>query len=190
MLQSIDAGDPFTSAEIFDRLEQVNTHLASEFGRLATQQFFYHTPGVWSPAENLQHLIISVDATNRGLSLPRLVLRTRFGKADKPSRHYAEVKAVYQEALDNGGAASGQFRPQTDNHPDDPQAEQARLVEEWKKSSAALIQTAQKWNDGQLDSIRLPQPLIGLMTARELLIWTICHDLHHLDDVRRLLKAL
>jgi hypothetical protein len=189
MMQVLDAGDPYSHAEIIDKLQHVNGHIASEFGKLTTQQFFTHTPGVWSPAENLQHLIISVDATTRGLSLPKLVLRTRFGTADQPSRRYNEVKAVYQKALNNGGAASGQFIPQTDNHPDDPQAEQARLVQSWTDSSAALVRTARKWNETQLDSIRLPHPLIGLLTARELLAWTIYHNLHHLDDVRRLLES-
>src|SRR5690606_41853611 len=52
------------------------------------------------------------------------------------SRHYADVRQVYQTALANGGAASGPFIPELDNHPADPQAEQARLLQAWQKSGA------------------------------------------------------
>lgn len=186
MLKTLEIVDPFMRAEVIDTLQKVNAHLANELGRLSPQPFFYHVPGVWSAAENLQHLITSVDATTRGLSFPKIALRTRFGKSDQPSRHYAEVREVYQAALANGGVASGQFVPQLDNHPDDPPGEQARLLQAWKDSSAALVQAARKWNDSQLDSIRLPHPLIGLLTVRELLLWTIYHNLHHLEDARRL----
>src|SRR5690606_12513808 len=105
------------------------------------------------------------------------------------SRHYADVRQVYQTALANGGAASGPFIPELDNHPADPQAEQARLLQAWQKSGAALVKAAQSWKDTDLDRIRLPHPLIGLLTVREMLLWNIYHDLHHLDDVRRLLET-
>ncbi len=189
MLQTLEIGDPFTQSEVLDTLAKVQNHVAQEFGSLSVEQFFYHTPGVWSAAENLQHLITSTDAVARGLGFPKLVLRTRFGKADQPSRHYAEVRQVYQTALANGGAASGPFIPELDNHPADPQAEQGRLLQAWQKSAAALVKAAQSWKDSDLDSIRLPHPLIGLLTVREMLLWNIYHDLHHLDDVRRLLEA-
>lgn len=190
MPQVLEAGDPFTRTELLAKLQEVNAYVADELGKLTPQQFFYHTPGVWSPAENLQHLIISVETITRALSLPKLVLRTRFGKADQPSRRYDEMRTLYQTALANGGAASGPYIPQVDNHPDDPQGEQARLVQNWIESSAVLVKTARKWNDNQLDTIRLPHPLIGLLTVRELLGWTIYHNLHHLDDVRRLMEGL
>jgi hypothetical protein len=189
MLQPFDPGDPFTHPEIIHTLQDVNTHLTREFGRLTPEQFYYHTPGVWSAAENLQHLILSVDATSRGLNFPKMVLQVRFGKADQPSHRYAEVCDTYHTALAAGIEMKSQFVPQTDNFPSNPAEEQTRLVDAWMTSGAALVDVTYNWNETQLDSLRLPHPLLGLMTARELLIWTICHNVHHLDDVRRLLGS-
>lgn len=45
-----------------------------------------------------------------------------------------------------------------------------------------------KWSDKALDSYLLPHPLLGKMTVREILFFTLYHNLHHVNDVQRLLN--
>ncbi len=184
----IEVRDPFTKAEILQTLADVNKSLTDYFAALPPDQFFAHRPGVWSPAENLDHLVLAVNTLLRGLRLPGLVIRTRFGKPENPSRHYAEIRATYRETLANGAVAGGGVLPNVPDQPADPKAVQTELVEKWTKTAHDLVECAASWKDVDLDKHQLPHPLLGQMTLRELLLWTIYHNLHHLDDTQRLFE--
>ena len=43
------------------------------------------------------------------------------------------------------------------------------------------------WRDTDLDKYFLPHPLLGKLTIREMLFFTLYHDRHHVNNVRKLL---
>jgi len=45
------------------------------------------------------------------------------------------------------------------------------------------------WGDDALDRYRLPHPLIGKLTLREMLVFTLFHFDHHRDNVARRLAG-
>lgn len=186
----VEISDPFTKQEILQTLEEVNQTITAYFRALSPDQFFAHPPGVWSPAENLDHLVLAVKALLRGTRLPHLLIRTRFGNPTQPSRHYAEIRATYREKLANGGAAGGSVLPTVGDQPADAKAVQASLLAEWTKTANELIESAETWEEADLDSYQLPHMLLGLMTVRELLLWTIYHNLHHLNDTQPTLESM
>ncbi len=49
----------------------------------------------------------------------------------------------------------------------------------WKKSSADLAAALGMWTEQELDEYQLPHPLIGNLTVREMLFFTIYHSLRH-----------
>jgi len=55
----------------------------------------------------------------------------------------------------------------------------AELLQQWSKASTELVETAGKWNESDLDVYLLPHPLIGKLTIREMLFFTIYHNLRH-----------
>ena len=44
---------------------------------------------------------------------------------------------------------------------------------------------SQKWSDEQLDHFQISHPILGLLTIRELAYFTIYHNGHHLETIRK-----
>jgi hypothetical protein len=41
------------------------------------------------------------------------------------------------------------------------------------------------WSERQLDRIRLPHPVLGKLSVREMLFFTLYHNQHHIEAVKR-----
>jgi len=182
-------GDPFSKIDIAQSLQTVNTTIADYFAGLSPEQFFAHPPEVWSPAENLQHLIQSVSPIVRALGTPLEVLNRRFGTADHPSRRYVEIRELYLKELAKGVVAFGIFLPVIEAQPNDPQAAQAQIVPNWREVGQQIIEAMNGWGETELDTYQLPHPVLGSLTMREMLLFTLYHNQHHLNDARRLVEA-
>lgn len=171
--------------ELTTSLEEVHRELTELFESLPAEALFLHPKqGVWSPAENLVHLIKSVGAVAKGMRLPRIVLALRFGKAKQASRTGGEIITVYQEHLARGARAGDRYVPPT-LAPDDLQSARTRILAGWARESSALIAALARWPEKKLDQYRLPHPLLGMLTIREMLFFTLYHDQRHAESVRK-----
>jgi hypothetical protein len=121
------------------------------------------------------------------LALPRLMLRLRFGKPRHPSCTYAALKARYFERLAAGGSA-GRFAPSPRVEVDQAAA-RSRILSELDDVSRALGRSIGEWPDAALDRYQLPHPLLGDLTLREMLFFTLYHHEHHMENVKRRLAG-
>ena len=181
----IQLGQPYTKQEIVAGLKMEFTAVHTFFASIDETQFLAAPTGVWSPAENLVHLIKSCAPVIMALNIPRTALRIRFGWVKHELRTLAQVRHTYvNEALANGGKAGGPFLPEVL----EPLAgAQARILGKWQEKGVELQAALEKWSDKALDQYLLPHPLLGKMTVREILFFTLYHNLHHVNDVQRLL---
>ncbi len=136
--------------------------------------------GKWSAGQNLDHLMRSVRPVNMALGLPRFVLRLLFGKANRESRPYDKLVSKYQDKLAQGGVAPTAFIP-----PAIPLSARADLINSFTRQKELMLRRLQQWNERDLDTYLLPHPLLGKLTLREMLFFTIYHNEHH----RRALPA-
>jgi hypothetical protein len=185
----IEIGDPFTKVEILDALRKVNQTVTDYFAGLSPQMFFAHPPGVWSPAENVEHLCLSGGSRIEPLNGSREALRQQYGVAERPSRHYAEIRDTYRAILANGGVAGPTVTPNIDDHPADPKASQDTLVAKWRQVGQDIVAVAEGWSESDLDTFQMEHRLLGIMTVRELLLWMTYHNLHHMEDAQRLVAG-
>ncbi len=180
--------DPYRRDDLIAALESVHREAAELFGSLSEDDFFRRPEdGVWSPAENLVHLIKSVQAVASAMGWPRLLLTVLFGRSHGGSRSYAEIRAIYLEALGQGGRAGGRYVPAAlaPAGAEAIQAARARALAGWDRVGKALVGILGRWSEENLDRHRLPHPLLGKLTVREMLLFTHYHDLHHLQSVRK-----
>ena len=134
----------------------------------------------WTPGQQLDHIRRSVAPLAQVLRLPKPLLRLLFGRANRPSRPYAEVVARYQTRLAGGGRASGRYLPAA-----------AATAKAQKQATAAarreavrqLTQRAGTYSEPELDAYVLPHPLLGKLTLREMLCFTLYHVEHHHKQV-------
>jgi hypothetical protein len=177
-----EAGHPWIGAA----LHAVEDEVASFFGSLPEDEFVHRAGEAWTPAEHLRHLCVSVGAVARGFAAPRWLLRLRFGRARTPSRTYDAIRETYRSSLAAGAGASGRFvPPRQDVSPDQVAERRAELLARWTRVNAALRSGLEPWSETDLDRIQMPHPILGKLTAREMLFFTLYHNGHHVEAAQR-----
>jgi len=146
---------------------------------LTKEQFEVAPDGEWSAGQNLDHLIRAIKPLQLAYGLPKFALQILFGKTNRLSKTYDELVAKYKNKLAAGGRASGPFIP-----PFIGFEKKAELIKKYTEQKQKLISKIEKQNEKDLDAYILPHPLLGKVTLREMLYFTIHHNEHHLETVR------
>jgi len=158
-----------------------DTHqcVAEWFTAIQTRDFFKRQPEVWSASDNLDHLIRSVKPVAKAMNLPKLSLQGLFGRAKTASRSYREICEFYRIELAKGAAASGRYLPGQAEPGEKAEAQKMHLLEQWTKASSDLVKAILEWSEADLDTCQLPHPILGKLTVREMLFFTIYHNRRH-----------
>lgn len=174
---------PRDRATLLAALESASRQGAELFEGLDAEQFFAHPAGPgWSPAENVAHLATSTNIITLSLNLPRLLPRALFGVARRPGRSYEEIRDKYRAAL-AGGAGAGPFAPRRRRPKGDLELRRAKALAKWDGLVPALNRAIDRWSDADLDRYRLLHPILGRLSVREMLYFTLYHLSHHLNVV-------
>ncbi len=136
---------------------------------------FYFKPAdnVWSAAENVQHLMQSVQPLNRLFGRPKSYFVEKWGQPKHASRSYEEIVNSYHEALNRITVATGAFSPLT------PNENFVLLLDEFKQEHYVLLSQIAQWEEEEFDNYAIPHPLMGLLTVKEMLFFTAYHLRHH-----------
>ena len=86
------------------------------------------------------------------------------------------VVTKYKTKLAAGGKASGPFIPSSIDF-----ERKEELIKKYKQQKQKLITKIEKQSEKDLDTYILPHPLLGKVTLREMLYFTIHHNEHHLE---------
>lgn len=172
-----------TKTEIISAAENIFKQFSETCAGMNEQVFFAKPGNKWSPAENLQHLVISTNTTTLAYSLPAFLVRLVGGTPNRPGRTYEEVKAKYEQKLSEGGKASGRFVPR----PIEVNVGKQKLLDNWGKACAKFIKAfARNRSEKDLDNYLARHPLLGRITLRELGYFTVFHTEHHLRSIQNI----
>jgi hypothetical protein len=136
--------------------------------------------GRWSMGQHLEHLTLSVQPFTLAMSLPRFVLSLALPKVARPGMSYAELAARYEGVLDAGGKASGRYVP-----PVVPVARKAASLAAHRAQRDKLLRQVAAFPEAEMDRLGAKHPLIGVLSLRELLFFTVHHHDHHLQTLQR-----
>ena len=160
-------------------LQQFITDESAAFAQYAapmTEAEFADQPnGRWSVGDTAQHLYLSVRPVVRVLSGPREIF-AQWSEASGPSRTYEAIAADYHRALATGIKAPPAFSPRPDDIPDDKTTTLARLAD----VHMALAEQVAVLTDNELDRLQVPHPAMGMMSLREMILFTGVHTRHHI----------
>jgi hypothetical protein len=174
----MNGNPPQSKQNILDSLANLKVP-GMEFWRSIQPQRFASPFGeAWSPADTVRHLIKSTAPVAQALFSPKPGLQAMFGTASRASMPYPELVDRYHAALAAGGNA-GSFAPSPSPIPADLRAWQKDLVSKCESEIAALSAAAEPWSESDLDLYQLPHPLLGKLTVREMLFFTLYHFEHH-----------
>lgn len=168
------------TSEIQAQLREAYTGLTGMLVQMNDTDFQHSPPGKWTPGQHLEHLSRSVAPVRMAFGLPLWLIRWRVGMANRPSRTYEELVSRYREKLSLGGQAPERFRPGKVTP-----AQRTHWVERLTRDIDLLCRRTGNKTESDLDRYILPHPLLGKLTLREMLYFTIYHAHHHRQLIER-----
>jgi hypothetical protein len=137
----------------------------------------------WTAGQQLEHIYLSVKPVRLIFGLPRFILKLLWGTANRNSRSYDDLVKKYLQKLENGGRATGRFVPKAVSTERGKQLGLALQLEVQK-----LCKLADKCSEEELEEYVIPHPLLGKLTLREMLYFTIYHVQHHEEIAKKNLE--
>lgn len=168
----------YDKKELISQLTALSKAFTDWYLNKPIEQMNAQPEGAWTAGQHLLHMIKSTKPLAVGMGYPRILLRLKFGKVSHASRSYEEVVRAYQDALHKGGKAPKDFVPR-----DVKKEERDVLIKRFKKEMGVLTNQVHQWSEKNLDNTAVPHPLIGKLTLREMLYFTIYHTEHHLKTL-------
>lgn len=172
--------------------QQINSQLDAKYHAfindmlaLSPDEFVARVDEKWTAGQQLEHIFLSVKPLVQVLGFPKFAIKMLFGKADRPSRTYADLVAKYKSKINNGGKAGGRFVPEEISA-----LQRKKIADQLSDSIARLNAKINRFSEKELDDLVLPHPLLGKVTLREMIYFTIFHvEHHHLIAKRNLTEA-
>ncbi|HEU4830112.1 MAG TPA: DinB family protein [Gemmatimonadales bacterium] len=177
-----DTGEPYARGELVAALRELEVAGMANLASMPGVEFFEAQGSAWSPAEHVRHLAKSARPVARALDVPRIVLAFRFGLHRGRSPSFADLRGRYLAQL-AAGATAGRFTPTRRSLPGDLDVGRDATLSEWRDANRALEAALAGWAERSLDRYRLPHPVLGPLTLREMMMFTVYHSSHHLRRI-------
>lgn len=167
--------------DIVHLLEEKHIALFDYLNSVSTEQWESGPDGKWTVGQHTLHLLQSITPLNTALSMPKFLLRYKFGKSNREVRSYEEIINRYKERLKD---AKGKTYKGSQNMKIPPISERDYLLTRLQVEQKKLQVKTKRIKDNDLDNLVLPHPLMGKMPVRELIMWTAYHVEHHTQTLK------
>lgn len=174
-----DTGEPYAIDELSKALVRLTRDGAQFLQALDIARYEAPQGDRWSPAFHLRHLILASRPLRLAYRLPHSLLRVVYGTPERPSRTFIQLRDDYRRVLAAGGKA-GRYAPRRVRGTSDPLERRRTLLATWQRTNEDVVDAWRRWRGLELDRVRLPHPLLGKLTAREMAMFTVYHTSHHL----------
>jgi hypothetical protein len=171
-----------TIPEIQSELSRRHTAFCDFITNLSEDEFNFAREGKWTAGQQLDHIRRAVSLLPLGLRLPTFVRRLFFGNSSE-SLTYDLLVVKYKKVLEAGGKASGPFIPSPVAFSD-----RKKIAHKLQNSITKINDLLASCSESKLDSSRLPHPLLGKLTLREMMMFTVYHVDHHFALTKRNLE--
>ena len=157
-------------------IKQKNDALIEYLSNQDNDLWEYAPSGKWTTGGHAKHLLQAIKPLNFALSLPRIVLKSRFGTTNRPLRSYNEIVDRYRQKLEEHPNVV--FGP-SKNLKQPLLKDKRYFLDRLQMEHMKLVYKTRHISDKNLDELVLPHPLMGKMPVREMLMWTAYHIEHH-----------
>lgn len=168
--------------DIANLLEEKHNKLINWLEQQDIERWETGPEGKWTTGQQTLHLLQSIKPLNMALSLPKFVLKFKFGKANRPVRDNDAIIKRYLERLKD---VKGKTFKGSQNMKVPSIKEKQYLLNRLQVENKKLQHKTKKWKDNDLDNLILPHPLMGKMPVREIIMWTACHVEHHTKTLQK-----
>lgn len=143
---------------------------------LNKDEFEVNVNNKWSAGQDLVHLIKVLKIVNIGFTLPKPILRLMYGIQKNNNRSFEQLQQIYKSALEGGAKAPTIYIPKPVTYND-----KDNLIQKHASLNKSFIDKLNNHTQYELDSYRLPHPILGKISLGELAIFTSFHTSHHFE---------
>jgi len=161
-------------------LHEVHNNFISFLAKLSGATYSRALPGRWSAGQHLDHILKSVTAVNRGITNAKFMQPVEQVISNRAPMDISGLQALYRQKAGGGATAPPQFAPG-----DAGWREREQLFMNVEAAVNELCQMITDLPDAQLDGLALPHPLLGWLSLREMMYFTIFHGAHHFDLAKK-----
>ena len=155
---------------IKNQLYENHNSFISYLETLTEEEFLNSKNDKCTVGQQLEHIYLGVKPVRQIFSLPKFLLKLIWGQANRKSKSYEDLVKKYLQKLENGGRATGRFIPKTESI-----EKGNKLKVDLKNEVVKLTTKLDKLTEDEFDKYILPHPLLGKLTMREMLYFTIYH---------------
>lgn len=177
--------DEFLTTKVTMNKSEIITNLHT--AHVAFWNNAFHLPNVnkavkdkWSVAQNVEHINISLSKVSDYLTLSKSSIESNFGLSQRASISNEQLIKNYLKAIENGAKATSSFIPRVNT-----ETNIQKLIDEGENLLKTCISHLQNWAEDELDKYNCPHPILGQLTAREMLYFTIYHVQHHHKTIQK-----
>lgn len=132
----------------------------------------------WSVYQNIDHINIGLLRVGNFLSLSKSSIENQYGLSNKKPLQFEDFMQEISKVFSKKIIASAPFIPSSE-----PDGTIEELIEQGKKILDSLITSLDNWSEIELDSYNCPHPVLGKISVREILYFTIYHASHHKEKI-------
>lgn len=167
-------------AKIIDLINTIHHDINNFIQNCDDDSLYQSKNGKWSKSEEIGHLIKSLERTNKGLSVPKFILKFKFGTNNRAEKTYDEVVNKYNLKLSQISIPNNPFQlSQALN------INKKELLKQYKRQQIKFEKLIKKFNEKELSNLLLPHPLLGKLTIREFVFFTHFHTSHHFENIKK-----
>lgn len=168
---------------IADLLEEKHQQLFNWLEKQPLENWKKGPKNKWTTSQHILHLVNSLQLLNNALSYPKFLLKYKFGTCNRATRDYNTVVKNYQQKLlenkDRARVFNQKLKKPT-------LEERKRLLTNFQIQQKKLQYKTKKISNKNLDTLLIPNPLMGKMTIREIIMWTAYHTEHHTETLKKI----
>lgn len=160
--------------DLMGALTENHQRFSNYMNILSKSEYLYAAPGKWSAGQQLDHIIRSTKPLILAFRIPKFALKLLFGKPNKPSMSFEELVQKYEAKIAAGSKATENYIPPIIDF-----EQRESLIQQLELNIKKINAAVEKFEEEDLDNCLLPHPLLGKITCREMLYFTIDHVDHH-----------
>lgn len=173
-------------SEIIGALQTQKLEIPAFLSSIEAKKFFDGSSENWSIGHHVQHITSAVNRVGQGL-LSAGVLPKR--EPATASRDFTTMRETYLETLKNMPSETLRqlgSRVTLEEH-QDLDAYKTQLISSFANAIENFNTALEGFIETNLEQLAMPHPVMGLLSSREMVFFTVFHNTHHQNGIQRLL---
>ncbi len=173
--------------ELINALNTQKLEFQNFLSSIPSERFFERSSENWSIAHHLKHITSVINRIATGLLNPGVLPKR---EPATPSRDFATMHQTYLNTLQNTPSETlRQFgnRVTLEEHTD-LDAYKNQMIASFTDAITNFNTALEAFNEEHLEALGMPHPLLGLISSREMVFFTVFHNAHHRKGIHKLLE--